>query len=625
MREVSKTGGHLGPNLGVVELTIAMHRVFDSPHDAIVFDTGHQSYVHKLLTGRQDFSRLRQQGGLAGYPQRSGVGARHRRELARLELAVVGRRHLARLHDDRSERPTRRRGRRRRCAHRRHDVGGAQQHQRRQQPQPRHRRQRQRTLLRTDDRRHGALPQRPCARGAPTAACTRRVAQALRRSSAVRDGRSTAASAAGLHGFLSRFTNNEALYSNLDIKYLGPVHGHDIAALTEALEQAKDYGAPVIVHAITEKGRGYEPAVLDVADQFHAVGQIDPETGEPIEAASAPSLDERVRRRDRRPRRRRPEARRHHRGDAAAHRPAQVRRDAIPDRVLDVGIAEQHAVDLRRRPRVRRPAPRRRAVRHLRQPRLRPGAHGCRAAQGRRHLRARPRRRHRARRPEPPRHVGPRDPAGRARTSASPPRATPPVCARSSARPSPSTTRPTVLRFSKGSVGAEYDAVRRTDDGVDVLREAPQQDVLIVTVGPMAEHRARGRRAARRAGDRRDRRRPALGRARCRRASSSSPPSTASSSRIEDGVRVGGIGTRIRQDLRAAGVDTAVTELGLPDEFLDHGTRDRDPRARRPHPAGHRPRRRGQVLGSKIPVARPVSERHAARAMRRRLARVPSD
>ncbi|WP_411698808.1 1-deoxy-D-xylulose-5-phosphate synthase N-terminal domain-containing protein, partial [Conyzicola sp.] len=69
--EVSKTGGHLGPNLGVVELTLAIHRVFDSPHDAIVFDTGHQTYVHKLLTGRQDFSRLRLEGGLAGYPQRS--------------------------------------------------------------------------------------------------------------------------------------------------------------------------------------------------------------------------------------------------------------------------------------------------------------------------------------------------------------------------------------------------------------------------------------------------------------------------------------------------------------------------------------------------------------------------
>ena len=68
---MSKTGGHLGPNLGVVELTIAIHRVFDSPRDAIVFDTGHQSYVHKLLTGRQDLSTLRTTGGLAGYPQRS--------------------------------------------------------------------------------------------------------------------------------------------------------------------------------------------------------------------------------------------------------------------------------------------------------------------------------------------------------------------------------------------------------------------------------------------------------------------------------------------------------------------------------------------------------------------------
>ncbi|MBD3784675.1 MAG: 1-deoxy-D-xylulose-5-phosphate synthase, partial [Micrococcales bacterium] len=71
VEQVSRTGGHLGPNLGVVELTIALHRVFDSPHDAIVFDTGHQSYVHKLLTGRHDFSGLRTEGGLSGYPSRA--------------------------------------------------------------------------------------------------------------------------------------------------------------------------------------------------------------------------------------------------------------------------------------------------------------------------------------------------------------------------------------------------------------------------------------------------------------------------------------------------------------------------------------------------------------------------
>ena len=105
VEEVSKTGGHLGPNLGVVELTMAIHRVFDSPRDAIVFDTGHQSYVHKLLTGRHDFSRLRMKGGLAGLPAALRVGARHRRELARIELAQLGRRHLAGVRDDRA-RPT---------------------------------------------------------------------------------------------------------------------------------------------------------------------------------------------------------------------------------------------------------------------------------------------------------------------------------------------------------------------------------------------------------------------------------------------------------------------------------------------------------------------------------------
>ena len=91
---VSQTGGHLGPNLGVVELTIAIHRVFDSPRDSIVFDTGHQSYVHKLLTGRQDFSTLRQQGGIAGYPQRSESVHDIVESSHASSLPVLGRRHL---------------------------------------------------------------------------------------------------------------------------------------------------------------------------------------------------------------------------------------------------------------------------------------------------------------------------------------------------------------------------------------------------------------------------------------------------------------------------------------------------------------------------------------------------
>ena len=226
IENVSRTGGHLGPNLGVVELTIAMHRVFDSPNDPFIFDTGHQSYVHKLLTGRQDFTRP----ALARRPRRLPAAvrepARRRGVLARLQLAQLGRRRLARADPHRAQGPACRRRRRRRRAHRRHDVGGAQQHLRRQRPQPRHRRQRQRPLVRADDRRHGALPQPRAHR--------RHLPQLHRGSDSLFRKLGPAARAlyrgvrGGTHGFLSRFTNNAALYSNLDIKYLGPVDGHDL-------------------------------------------------------------------------------------------------------------------------------------------------------------------------------------------------------------------------------------------------------------------------------------------------------------------------------------------------------------------------------------------------------------
>src|SRR3954464_4061192 len=285
--KVSKTGGHLGPNLGVVELTIAMHRVFQSPKDAIVFDTGHQSYVHKLLTGRQDFSALRQRGGLAGYPQRSesehdivesshassslswADGISRAFELTgqrdRHVIAVVGdgaltggmtwealnnisddnnRRLIIVVNDNgRSYAPT---------------IGGMARFLNTGRT-----RRSYRSLYLSSRRAFDQL-------GSPGRAVYRGVR-------------------GGLHGFLARFSNNEALYSNLDIKYIGPIHGHDIEAMEEALRQAKNYGAPVIVHTITQKGRGYEPALRDAADQFHAVGQIDPETGEPIESSSKPS------------------------------------------------------------------------------------------------------------------------------------------------------------------------------------------------------------------------------------------------------------------------------------------------------------------------------------------------
>ena len=269
--EVSKTGGHLGPNLGVVELTMAIHRVFDSPNDAIVFDTGHQSYVHKLLTGRHDFSRLRMKGGLAGYPQRSEsvhdiVESSHAssslswadgisRAFAmtgqndRYVVAVVGdgaltggmtwealnnisddnnRRLVIIVNDNgRSYAPT---------------IGGMARFLNTVRT-----RRGYRDLYRKSERLFGKF-------GAPGRAIYRGTRGAM-------------------HGFLARFSNNEALYSNLDIKYIGPVPGHDLPALEAALKQAKNYEAPVIVHVITEKGHGFEPAVADVADQFHAVGR----------------------------------------------------------------------------------------------------------------------------------------------------------------------------------------------------------------------------------------------------------------------------------------------------------------------------------------------------------------
>ncbi len=147
----------------------------------------------------------------------------------------------------------------------------------------------------------------------------------------------------GTRGFLARFANNEDLYSNLDIKYLGPVDGHNIDDVERALQQAKDRSAPVIVHVITEKGRGYAPARNNEADQFHAVGQIDPLTGEATESSDAPSWtsvfsQELV-----------SLAEKNERLvgiTAAMLRPTGLHQMAqkFPDRVLDVGIAEQHAV-----------------------------------------------------------------------------------------------------------------------------------------------------------------------------------------------------------------------------------------------------------------------------------------
>jgi 1-deoxy-D-xylulose-5-phosphate synthase len=601
--EVSKTGGHLGPNLGVVELTMAIHRVFESPRDAIVFDTGHQSYVHKLLTGRQDFSRLRMTGGLAGYPQRSEsehdiVESSHAssslswadgisRAFAmtgqgdRYVVAVVGDGALTggmtwealnNISDDNSRRLV---------------------------------------IVVNDNGRSYAPTIGGMARFLNDVR-TRRSYRSLHRTSQRvfyrfgPVGRAVYRGTRGaVHGFLSRFTNNEALYSNLDIKYLGPVHGHDLAALEATMRQAKEFDAPVIVHVITEKGHGYGPAVADVADQFHAVGQIDPETGEAVEAASRPSwtsvfADEIVELADANPRLV---------GITAAMlRPTGLHRFAekYPDRVFDVGIAEQHAVTSAAglafgglHPVVALYATF--VNRAFDQILMDVALHraGVTFVLDRAGVTG----------PDGPSHHGMWDLAIL--------QAVPNIriaAPRDSVRLREELGEavgiddaPTVVRFSRGVVGNELDAVRRTSDGVDVLREAAHRDVLIVTVGPMAKlgMQVGERLAAQGIGATVVDPRWVI----------PVPESVIEMARdyrlvvtIEDGIRVGGIGTRIRQDLRAAGVDTAVDELGLPDEFLPHGDRAdilaavglTDQRIARDIVA--------QVLGTRIPVARPLPE-----------------
>jgi 1-deoxy-D-xylulose-5-phosphate synthase len=408
-----------------------------------------------------------------------------------------------------------------------------------------------------------------------------------------------------MHGFLARFSNNEALYSNLDIKYIGPIHGHDLPALEEALKQARNYEAPVIVHVITEKGHGYEPAVADVADQFHAINQIDPETGEPTERASQPSwtsvfADEIVALADRDPK---------IVGITAAMlRPTGLYRFAqkYPDRVFDVGIAEQHAVTSAAglafgglHPVVALYATF--VNRAFDQVLMDVALHkaGVTFVLDRAGVTG----------PDGPSHHGIWDlailqavPHIRIAAPRDAPRLREELAEAVAVHDAP-----TVLRFSKGIVGNEFDAQRRTADGVDVLREAPHRDVLIVAVGPMAKLaiQVADRLAAQGIG-------ATVVDPRWVIPVSASIIELASQHRlvvsIEDGIRVGGIGTRIRQELRKAGVDTAVDELGLPDEFLPHGTRDEILAA-----AGLTDQQIArdivsQVLGTRIPVARQLAE-----------------
>ncbi|MDQ0993623.1 1-deoxy-D-xylulose-5-phosphate synthase [Streptomyces sp. V3I7] len=334
---VSKTGGHLGPNLGVVELTIALHRVFESPKDKILWDTGHQSYVHKLLTGRQDFSRLKMKGGLSGYPSQAesehdvienshastvlgwADGLAKANELQDRDahvVAVIGDgaltggmawealNNIADAKDrplvivvndnERSYAPT---------------IGGLANHL---------------ATLRTTDGYERFL------------ARTKEVL--LERTPVV--GKPLYETLHGAKKGFKDFIAPQGMFEDLGLKYVGPIDGHDLEALQSALTRAKRFGGPVIVHCLTEKGRGYQPALQDEADRFHAVGKIHPDTGLPIASSGADWTsvfgDEMVELGK-------------EREDIVAITAAMLQpvgldkfAKTFPDRVYDVGIAEQH-------------------------------------------------------------------------------------------------------------------------------------------------------------------------------------------------------------------------------------------------------------------------------------------
>lgn len=337
--KVAATGGHLGPNLGVVELTLALHRVFDSPHDPILFDTGHQAYVHKMLTGRsQDFDTLRKKDGLSGYPSRSEsehdwVESSHASSslsyadgLAKaFELSGYRNRHVVAVVGDgaltggmcwealnniaassrpvvivvndngRSYAPT---------------IGGFAEHMAGLRLQPGYER-----MLEEGRKAMRGLP----VIGEFCYQCVHSIK-------------------AGVKDALSP----QVMFTDLGLKYVGPIDGHDEQAVESALRHARGFNAPVVVHVVTRKGMGYPPAENDADDQMHACGVIDPGTGL---ATSIPGL-----------------------GWTSVFSEALIelaanRRDVVaitaampgptglsafrkrfPDRFFDVGIAEQHAV-----------------------------------------------------------------------------------------------------------------------------------------------------------------------------------------------------------------------------------------------------------------------------------------
>jgi len=337
---LSKTGGHLGPNLGVVELTIAIHRTFDSPIDVVLFDTGHQSYVHKILTGRADqFDGLRQRGGIAGYPNRAesehdvienshastalswgdgisrGFAITNQRD--RSVVVVVG---DGALTGGMSWEAL-------------NNIAASN--------------ERNLVVIVNDNERSYS----PTIGGLATYLATLRVTRGYEKFLDWGKEVLTNTPVVGnpiyetLHGMkkgIKDIIAPQGMFEDLGLKYVGPIDGHDLVAMERALIQAKEFGQPVLVHVITEKGKGHQPAVADQAEKFHAVGIVDPETGTPLGKSTTSWTnifsEEML-------------AIGEEREDIVALTAAMLGptgldkfQEKFPARTIDVGIAEQHAV-----------------------------------------------------------------------------------------------------------------------------------------------------------------------------------------------------------------------------------------------------------------------------------------
>jgi len=340
IEKVSKTGGHLGPNLGVVELTLAIHRIFDSPRDVVLFDTGHQSYVHKILTGRvAEFDGLRQRGGIAGYPNRSeskhdvienshastalswgdgiSYGFAQTGQTDRHVVVVVG---DGALTGGMSWEAL-------------NNIAATE--------------VRNLVIIVNDNERSYS----PTIGGLATYLSTLRVTRGyerfldwgkdvLHKTPVI--GTPIYETLHGVKKGIKDIVAPQGMFEDLGLKYMGPIDGHDIVAMEKALQKAKVFGEPVLIHAITEKGRGHKPAMDDEAEKFHAVGIVDPATGAPLSKSVtswtkvfSEELIEIARERK----------------DIVAITAAMLGPTGLaafekefPSRTIDVGIAEQHAV-----------------------------------------------------------------------------------------------------------------------------------------------------------------------------------------------------------------------------------------------------------------------------------------